>query len=106
MAFRVDLTPQAEADLEEIFEWVFSRAPYRAPLWFSRLESAILSLGHRPERCPIVPALSTGDHPVRQLLFGRRRHVYRVYFSVLEDVVKVLHVRHGARRRPRKLGGE
>lgn len=103
MGLRVDLTPQAEADLEEIFDWVAARAPYRAPIWFSRLEGAILSLGQRPERCPIVPVLSTGRHPVRQLLFGRRRHVYRVYFSVVDDVVKVLHVRHGARRRPRRL---
>lgn len=103
MGFRVELTPQAETDLEEIFDWVARQARHRAPVWFARLESAILSLGVSPRAVSYRSGFESRATPCKQLLFGRRRHVYRVYFSVLDDVVKILHVRHGARRRPMKL---
>jgi hypothetical protein len=44
-------------------------------------------------------ALSTG-RIVRQFLFGRRRNRYRVYFTVVGETVKIVHIRHGARREP------
>ena len=47
--------------------------------------------------------LSSPGRTVRQLLFGRKRTVYRVYFTIINDVVIVLHIRHGARREPRRL---
>jgi plasmid stabilization system protein ParE len=34
---------------------------------------------------------------VRQLFYGRRRNRYRILFTVKEDTVQVLRVRHGAR---------
>ena len=103
MAYRVNLTPRAKQDLDTIYATVIREAPYRGPQWFDRFEQSILSLSHLPERCTIVPKLSSGDRTVRQLLFGRRRHVYRIYMAIFGDVVSVLHVRHGARKQPRKL---
>ena len=40
--------------------------------------------------------------PVRVLSYGRKPHVYRVFFTVDRNasVVRVVHVRRGARRRP------
>jgi hypothetical protein len=35
---------------------------------------------------------------VRQLLYGRKPHVYRVLFTIEGDVVRVLHIRHGRRK--------
>lgn len=37
------------------------------------------------------------DEDIRQMLYGKRPHIYRVLFVVRGDVVYVLHVRHGAR---------
>jgi len=62
-----------------------------------------LSLSDFPERCAIVPKLCSNQRTVRQLLFGRRRHVYRIHFAVFTDVVTILHVRHGARKEPRRM---
>src|SRR5579863_3482658 len=45
MAFRVELTKSAEADLEALYLWVKGRAPHQGAAWFSGLEPAILSLG-------------------------------------------------------------
>jgi hypothetical protein len=47
-----------------------------------------------PRRCPIAPENDDFDVEVRQLLYGE----FRVLFTVEDDVVRVLHVRHGARR--------
>ena len=103
MAYLVNLTPRAKQDLDKIYAAVIREAPYRGPQWFDRFEQSILSLSDLPERCSIVPKLSTAERTVRQLLFGRRRHVYRIYFAIFSDVVSVLHVRYGARKHPRRL---
>lgn len=51
----------------------------------------------------IVPKLSTPKANVRQLVFGKRRHRYDVYFAIFGDVVRILHVRHGARAKPEEV---
>ena len=103
MAYRVEFTPRALHDLNGIYAKVVREAPYRGPQWFDRLEHSILSLSHFPERCAVVPKFSTAKRTVREFLFGCRRHVYRVYFAIINDVVGVLHVRHGARKKPRMV---
>ena len=62
-----------------------------------------MSLSEFPERCPLAPNLSSPSREVRKLLFGRKNYIYRVYFTITEGVVKVLHVRHGARREPKRV---
>jgi mRNA-degrading endonuclease RelE of RelBE toxin-antitoxin system len=39
------------------------------------------------------------DGGLRQLLYGRRPHVYRIIYEIDEGnrIVSVLHIRHGAR---------
>ena len=99
MAFRVELTRSAEADLEALYLWVKSRAPHQGVVWFNRLEQAILSLDQSPGRCPIASESVDPKRPVRVLHHGRARHVYRVLFWIDSAglVVYVLHVRRGAR---------
>lgn len=98
MAYRVRLLPKAEGDLEELYLWVVERAPLRGPLWFNRLEEAILSLRENPKRCPTVPQLSSSTDSVRQLLFGKKPNLYRVFFRIKDDLVEILHIRRGARK--------
>jgi plasmid stabilization system protein ParE len=63
----------------------------------SRTKSAILSLEEQPNRCPVTPE----NEELRHLLYGKKPHVYRAIYRVLEKQkqVQVLHIRHGARRR-------
>ena len=110
MPYRVDLARNAEAELEELYLWVLERAPQQGAAWFNGLERAVLSLDQHPERCPVAPESLDPTHPVRVLSYGRKPHVYRVFFTVDHNasVVRVVHVRRGARRRPTvdKLTGE
>jgi toxin ParE1/3/4 len=56
-----------------------------------------LSLDERPERTPATPENKT----LRDLLFGKKPNVYRIIYAIDQRarVVRVLHIRHGARSR-------
>ena len=102
MAYRVEIARNAEVELEELFVWVVERAPQQGVTSFNRLEKTILSLDRHPKRCPVAAQSIDPSHPVRVLTFGRKPHGYRVFFTVDDDssVMRVVHVRRGARRRP------
>ena len=102
MPYRVDLARNAEAELEALYLRVVERAPQQGAAWFNGLERAVLSLDQHPERCPVAPERVDPAHLVRVLSYGRKPHVYRVFFTLDRNasVVGVVHVRRGARRRP------
>lgn len=102
MAYRVDLSKSAAAELEDLYLWVVQRAPQQGAAWFNGLERAILALDQYPERCPVAPESIDPDNPVRVLSYGRRPHVYRIFFTIDQraKVVRVVHLRRGARQRP------
>ena len=100
MAYRVEVARRAEADLQELYLWVVDRAPQQGARWFNGLERAVLSLDQHPKRCPVAPESFDPDHPVRVLIYGRKPHAYRVFFTVDDSarLVRVVHVRRGARK--------
>jgi plasmid stabilization system protein ParE len=102
MAYRVDLSRNAAADLDALYLWLTERAPSRGIAWFNDLERAILALAQMPRRYRIAAESLDKDQPVRVLHYGRSPHVYRVFFTIdgRVKVVTVLHIRHGARKRP------
>ncbi len=102
MAYRVELTKNAEAELEELYLWVVERASSQGAAWFNGLERAILSLEQLPKRCRIAPESFDADQPVRVLNYGRSPHVYRAFFTVDESaaIVRVVHIRRVGRQRP------
>jgi plasmid stabilization system protein ParE len=102
MAFRVEFRPRAEQDLETLFRRLIQEAPLRGPRWIDGLEEAIYSLRKMPERCLIVRQFSKPTVAVRLLLYGRYPHVYKIYFTIESNTVWILHIRHGARREPKR----
>jgi plasmid stabilization system protein ParE len=99
MAFRVEASAEAERDAEEILEWLLSQhAGDTGARWFLAMEQAIESLATFPERCPLAPENTRFPFEVRQLLYGRKPHVYRILFTIKGDTVHILHIRHGRRK--------
>ena len=99
MAFRVEISLQAERDAEVILEWLLSQQIGQAGIdWFLALDDAFASLAQSPERRPIAPENARFPFEVRQLLYGRKPHVYRILFTIAGDMVQVLHIRHGRRK--------
>jgi plasmid stabilization system protein ParE len=99
MEFRVEHTDSAEMELAQGFDWVLQRSQSRAVAerWAKSLVEAIESLSRNPKRCPLAPENESFAEEVRQLLHGRGRGQRRIVFTIEEDVVKVLHVRHASR---------
>lgn len=99
MAFRVELSDRAQADITAIHTWLRSeKAGDAGERWFVALRQAITSLSILPARCPVAPESRESPVEVRQLLYGRKPHVYRILFAIEGDLVSVLHIRHGRRR--------
>ncbi len=97
MKYRVVITARARADALEAFRWMVERSPDVAARWYVGLEKAIASLAETPMRHPVAEEESEQlGIPLRQMLHGRRRGVYRILFSIEDDVVTLHFVRHSA----------
>ncbi len=99
MTYRVELTGRAARDLASLYEEKQAGAIEAAARWFNGLERAVGTLESLPHRCPAAPESAKGGRPLRNLLYGKKPHVYRVIFAIYESdkAVKVLTIRHGAR---------
>ncbi len=95
MAYRVDLTERAARNLRRIYLTIDAENVTQAQAWFNGFEQAVLSLDEHPARGAPIPE----DKNLRHLLYGRRRYRYRIIYTIDEEnqVVTVLHIRHGAR---------
>ena len=97
MKFQVIIQPPARQDIEAAYLYLHERAPRTADRWLAGIERAISSLERMPRRCGLARESEEFDEDIRQLLYGRRANKYRVLFVVRENIVRVLHVRYGAR---------
>jgi toxin ParE1/3/4 len=100
MAYLIRITSRAQRDLAHLFDEIFAEHTEAALNWYRSLKIAILSLEEHPNRCPVVRKRDK----LRHLLYGSRPNVYRVIFHVLtkQKLVEVIHIRHGARRKPKQ----
>jgi len=98
MAYLVKITSRAERDLSNLYREINAGYSETALKWYRGLKSAIISLEEKPDRCPITRKMGQ----LRRLLYGSNPNVYRVIYRVLhtQKCVEVLHIRHGARRKP------
>jgi toxin ParE1/3/4 len=94
VAYRVNLAQRAERDLDLLFQAIEAEQSTAAFKWYQELKRAILSLQENPLRCPITPESKS----LRHLLFGKKPHIYRVVYRVMQGTktVHVIHIRHGA----------
>ncbi len=94
---QVIILPAAEQDIGEAYEWIAEQNADAAVRWYNRLLAVIYSLDAFPERAPLAPESKSFSREIREVFHGRRQHKYRILFTVTENEVHVLHVRHGAR---------
>ena len=101
MVFRVEISPQAFSDLDDIAGYITDRGGFEgAQRWFNEIMGAIRTLQKLPGRCPIAEESNVIGTEVRLLLHGRRGRSYRIYFAIDHEkaTVRVFHVRHWARK--------
>ena len=91
--FRVNLSQQAQNDLEQIFYYIADDNINNATNFILQLEKKIYSLGSFPERHPLIPENEFFDTNYRHLIFKK----YRVVYRIAEKSVFILRIFHGAK---------
>jgi plasmid stabilization system protein ParE len=94
MTYEVDISPDALDEYDAAYEWLLEQTPQYAPAWYNAVADALLSLAENPMRCPKVDP--EGD--LRYLLFGNKRHAYRIIFRIRGSTVCVYSIRHSSRQ--------
>lgn len=100
--YDVRITAEASGDLLDIYNYIRSDSEQNASQMLERLLHAIDALEHLPYRYKRHRRGGRGRDEVRSMPVPP----YVVYYRVVEAdrVVRVLTVRHGARRKPRQFG--
>jgi plasmid stabilization system protein ParE len=98
MKYRIEISAEAQADLRDAYLWIYRDSPVSAAHWREKLLNTIQSLSELPLRCELAAESDYFQREIRQLLYGKRRGVYRILFTIEQDVIYILHIRHAARR--------
>lgn len=96
MKFQVEITPIAEAQIEQAYCWYRERNPEFADRWFRSLMNAIATLQDKPKRFTLALDHEIFSEEVRQFLYGKSKNIYRVLFAIRDTTVYILYVRHSA----------
>lgn len=83
MAYRIDISPTAMADVERIFLWLKDYAIDEAHRWVRGCYEIMLTLEQFPNRCALSLEARYMNLPIRQLLYKKQ---YRILFTVVEVV--------------------
>ena len=94
MRYEVIIERPAQEDIENAYLRLYQRAGAQALDWFYGIEEAILSLEQFPKRCGLATEDPRFSEQIRQLLFGKKKGMYRILFTIKVHRVHVLHVRH------------
>ncbi len=86
----VVLSHAAEADLEQIGDYIARDNPSRAVSFIQDIVDRCRHLAEMPEAFPLVPRYEA--HGIRRFVHGR----YLIFYRVKRDEVQILHVLNGA----------
>jgi plasmid stabilization system protein ParE len=96
--FRVIITPEATDGIRRAYEWIKTYSPETVNAWMNGLFRAIQSLDTMPRRASLAFEHEIFDEELRQLLYGKHGQVYRILFTIRDNEVQVLFVRHSAQK--------
>jgi plasmid stabilization system protein ParE len=88
--FVVEITPSAEADIAEIWDYIAQDSPTNAEAFVPALEEQIASLERFPERCSRIPENEILGTSYRHLLHGSSRTIFRIAGSRVV-ILRVIH---------------
>jgi toxin ParE1/3/4 len=100
MARSVELHPETAKDIRQITRFISERVSSKsAARWHDRIEAAIGRLANEADQWPQAEDAAELGIDLREMLYGRRPHVYRILFTINGDVVNVYRILHAAQDR-------
>ncbi len=102
MAYQIEISPTAVADIESIFLWLKENSPERAYSWVRGCYEIMLTLENFPRRCSLAPESEYMEIEIRQLLYKKQFHILFTVSDAVEQqdgIVRIHRVRRGSQRR-------
>jgi plasmid stabilization system protein ParE len=101
MTYRIVVEPAAEREIRSAVRWMTENASDAvAARWYNGLTKKVDGLRRQPSRCPLAAENDKFPEEIRELIYGppgKRKHKHRIIFTIREDTVHILYVRHTAR---------
>ncbi|MGK7881651.1 MAG: type II toxin-antitoxin system RelE/ParE family toxin [Crocosphaera sp.] len=100
MAYQIEISPTAVADIESIFLWLKENSPERAYSWVRGCYEIMLTLFNFPRRCSLAPESEYMEIEIRQLLYKKQFHILFTVSDAVEQqdgIVRIHRVRRGSR---------
>ncbi len=94
--YEVLFDPHAQAEAFAAADYIAQDSPERAAKWFAGFTRAINSLSTMPMRCAQARESKTLGVDLRHYIYRSHRIIFRVEEEA--GIVRILHVRHAARR--------
>lgn len=101
MPYDVIVLPSAQRDINRTHKWMTKNASKGLATWHQQMAKALASLESFPARCALARENPYFREELRQLLCGQ----YRVIFTIKEQEVHVIHIRHTSRKPLRPKNG-
>lgn len=94
MTWQLRILLRAQDDVRDIYEWLKEQSPQGAQQLFDAFETAAMKLQRAPFVWPLSPENEFVDYNVRHFIFRTRRaRPYRALYTVVENEIRILHVR-------------
>lgn len=91
--YKVSITPSAQLDIAEIWEYISIDSPKNATEFIDQIEKRIYSLENYPTRNPLIPENIFLHTNYRHSIYKDYRLIYRIS----ENDVYILRVIHGSK---------
>lgn len=99
MPYTVRFTHRALADVDAAAAYRARRSATAAVRWQVELLAQVAILEQSPNRCPLADEADDLGLELRELLYGRRRSIHRILFTIEGESVIIHRVRHAAQNR-------
>jgi plasmid stabilization system protein ParE len=98
MIYRLLVSQPAENDIEAAYQWWRdNRSADQAVRWYAGIRKVIVALRSTADRHPQAPESDLHPSGLRQVLFGLgSRATHRIVYTVDDDLVSVVRVRHAS----------
>jgi len=106
MAYQIEISPTAVADVERIFLWIKEDSPERAYHWVRGCYEIMLTLEKFPRRCSLAPESRYLELEVRQLLYKKQFYILFTVSEAVErqeGIVRIHRVRRSSQQRLQSL---
>ena len=97
MVHSVQIGLLAHRDMAGVFLHISKRVSlFSANKWYTEIIKKIRTLANHPERYALDDQAVDLGFELRVMLHGNRRHTYRILFTIDDQTVNVLRIRHAA----------